>query len=230
MSTLNQRVSEISKRVQQKVGQRDKLLQLITECNSQQAILAISIDTVAKAKVLLEAFVKTTEGAVREYLEPTVTEALNFIFNQSLYFHIVFVERRGQVEIDFIILPNIDKENEYQSYVSDSTKSDELEELVKEYKELTFLYGGAIQEVLGVVLRFILVELLQIQGPVLLDEPTSAVHEEYAQKVGVFIKTLSERFNRQVIYVTHSQALAMAANKVYEVSLSGGESQVKEIV
>lgn len=78
-------------------------------------------------------------------------------------------------------------------------------------------------------MRLVLIELLQIEGPVCLDEPTSAVHEEYAARVGVFIKSLSERFNRQIILVTHSQALAAAANKVYNVVKHNEVSAVEEV-
>lgn len=230
MSNLNQRLVTVNQVLQQKVGLRQGVRNSLAAIDVKRLQLAAESGVVSKAKALLELFVKSTETAVRDYIEPTVTEALNFIFNQHLYFHIVFVDRRNQIEIDFIVLPTAEKEKEYQSYLLDIENcKDDFDTLVKDYKDLNFLYGGAIQEVLGLVLRVILVELLRIEGPVILDEPTSAVHEEYAQRVGVFIKTLSERFNRQVIYVTHSQALAAAANRVYEVTQHDGISQVKEV-
>jgi len=217
-------------KVQQTVGKRDSLVKDIVKSQRQEEEILLVVDRVTKAKFLLEMFVKSTESQVKDYIEPTITEALNFIFNQNLFFHIVFVSRRGQVEIDFIVLPNREIENQYQTYLTDIEKcKEELEDLVSSYKDLNFLYGGAIQEVLGLVLRLLLVELLQIKGPVILDEPTSAVHEEYASRVGVFIKSLSDRFKRQIIYVTHSQALASSADKCYEVKKVNEVSQVEEV-
>jgi len=37
------------------------------------------------------------------------------------------------------------------------------------------MYGGAINQVLSLVLRLVLVELLKVEGPIFFDEPSSAV-------------------------------------------------------
>jgi DNA repair exonuclease SbcCD ATPase subunit len=223
-------INNIYVKAQRLIGKRDTILENIDKFRKQENVSVLAADIVSKAKTLLELFVKGTENQIKEYIEPTVTESLNFIFNQNLYFHIVFVTRRGQVEIDFIVISTKEVEEKYQLYLSDNEKyKKELEELIDSYKDLNFLYGGAIQEVLGLVLRLLLVELLGIKGPVILDEPTSSVHEEYASRVGVFIKSLSDRFNRQIIYVTHSHALAASADKCYEVKKVDEISIVEEI-
>ena len=224
------RVSELEKQFLQKKGQRDLLNSNLVKLEQQEQETLISYDRYSKAKELLEYFVRTTEVRIREYIEPVVTEALDFIFNEPLYFHIVFVDRRGQIETDFIVLPNSEKEEEYKEYLNDLEKYEkEFDSLVKQYKDLNFLYGGAIREVLSLIIWLVLVELLQIKGTICLDEPSSSVHETYASRVGVFIKGLSERFNRQIIFVTHSQALAAAANKIYEVKKDKEISSVEVI-
>jgi DNA repair exonuclease SbcCD ATPase subunit len=224
------KVNEIVKKVNKVVGRRDELLEHLKSLQISEEDLKVKAFTVLKAKELLELFVKSTENQVKQYIEPTITEALSFVFNQKLYFHIVFVNRRGQVEVDFIVLPSSEVENKYQSYLEDNVKyEDELDTLAKLYSDINYLYGGAVQEILGLMLRLLLVELLDIKGPVFLDEPTSSTHEEYANRVGIFIKSLSERFNRQIIYITHSQAMASAANKVYQVVREKEISQVEEI-
>jgi DNA repair exonuclease SbcCD ATPase subunit len=230
LDTCVDTISTISDNIQQLVGKRDSLTNNIKRLQKESEKNESKLNIVMKAKILLEFFVKSTEVQVREYIEPTITEALNFIFNQNLYFHIVFANRRGQVEIDFIILPNTKKEEEYQKYILDIEKYEkELDEIVVNYKNIVFNYGGAVQEVLGLVLRLLLTELLQIKGPIILDEPTSATHEEYAIRVGIFIKSLSERFHRQIIYVTHSQAMASVANKIYNVTNNDNISLAEEI-
>jgi len=224
------KVNEIVKKVNKVVGRRDELLEHLKSLQISEEDLKVKAFTVLKAKELLELFVKSTENQVKQYIEPTITEALSFVFNQKLYFHIVFVNRRGQVEVDFIVLPSSEVENKYQSYLEDNVKyEDELDTLAKLYSDINYLYGGAVQEILGLMLRLLLVELLGIKGPVFLDEPTSSTHEEYANRVGIFIKSLSERFNRQIIYITHSEAMASAANKVYQVVREKEISQVEEI-
>lgn len=224
------KVNTVSNKIQQLVGKRDSLLKSIDNSQKQEKEYLLKTDIVIKAKTLLELFVKSTESQIQEYIEPTVTEALQFIFNQKLYFHIVFVSRRGQVEVDFIVLANSDVEEDYQKYLTDTEKyKKELEILIDSYVDITYNNGGSVSEILGLVLRLLLIELLRIEGPVVLDEPTSAVCEEYAGRVGVFIKALSNRFNRQIIYITHSKALASAANKIYEVVKNQDISIVEEI-
>lgn len=224
------KVNLLSNKIQQLIGKRDSVIKSINNLQKQENGALLGLDKIIKAKTLLELFVKSTEVQIKEYIEPTITEALQFIFNQNLCFHIVFVNRRGQVEVDFIVLPNNEVENQYQEYLKDNeTYKKELEEIIDSYTDIVYNNGGAIGEVLGLVLRLLLIELLQIKGPVFLDEPTSAVSEEYASRVGMFIKNLSQKFNRQVIFVTHSQALASAANKIYEVTKDKDISTVEEI-
>lgn len=228
--SYNEHLNKVNQTLQRQIGQRDVLLQNQKESEKKEANVINLLGNISKAKLLLEMVVRSTEIRVKSYIEPFVTEALDFIFNQNLKFHIVFIDRRGQIEVDFIVLPSNKVEEDYQTYLNDVvTYEQEFDQLVKIYRNINYFYGGAVQEILGVVLRLVMIELLQIKGPVCLDEPTSSFHEQYAARVGVFIKSLSERFNRQIIYVTHSHALAAAANKVYEVKKDRGISRVEEI-
>jgi len=216
ITLLTNRLDSFNDNLQKLLGKKESLEKSIQNKQKEEEKLLKDQDILNKAKKLLELFVKGTEVRIREYIEPTVTEALHFIFSQPLYFHIYFVSRRNQVEVDFVVLPSKAKEDEWQECLKNENE-DKLKELVDSYKDIFFNCGGAISEVLGLILWLLLAEFLNIKGPICFDEPTSMVHEVYASKVGMFIKSLSERFNRQIIYVTHSQAMASAANKVYEV-------------
>jgi DNA repair exonuclease SbcCD ATPase subunit len=227
LSSILQKVRNVELELTRKVAQRDtfvsqkesfqKLLQSIQE--------SLKVDT--QVQRLLEVFVKSTEVSVRNYLEPLVTEALDFVFNQGLKFHLLFTTRRNQVEIDFILLRDPESEELYQQCILQPEKSvKQLETLVRYTKQLNFMYGGAVNQVIALVLRLILSELLQIQGPIFLDEPSSAVGEEYSARLGQLLASLSERFKRQYILVTHSHSLASYASKVYEVEKINGISQV----
>ena len=178
---------------------------------------------------LLDLFVKSTEVNVKGYLEPLVTEALDFVFAQSLRFHLLFTTRRNQVEIDFIVLRNDEMEVLYQQCLGDPEKyARQLEQLVKGTKQIDFMYGGAVSQVIALVLRLILVELLHIEGPIFLDEPSSAVGEEYSARLGQLLSSFSERFNRQYVLVTHSHSLASYADILYEVEQVDGVSNVSQ--
>lgn len=228
INIITNKLNSSNDKLQKLIGKKEVLENSLKSNQEEEKRLLYLKEIVDKAKILLEVFVKSTETKIRDYIEPTITEALHFIFSQPLYFHIYFVSRRNQVEVDFTILPSHEKEKEYQNYLKNG-EDDKLEELINSYKDIVFNFGGSIAEVLGLILQLLLAEFLKIEGVIALDEPTSAVHEIYASRVGAFIKSLSDRFNRQIVYVTHSQAMASAANKVYEVKKINELSVVEEV-
>jgi len=179
----------------------------------------------------MEIFVKGVEYRIRDYIEPVVSEAFEFVFDQNLKFHLLFVNRRNQVEVDFIILRDDKTEELYQKCIQNPGKyTKQLESLVKETKNINFMYGGAVNQVLSLILRLVLVELLKVKGPVFLDEPSSAVSEEYNMRLGQLISSLSQRFQRQIVLITHSKTLASFAEKSYTINKINGISKTEENV
>ena len=72
-------------------------------------------------------------------------------------------------------------------------------------------------------------EFLKIQGPIFLDEPSSAAGDVYTERLGKLLTSLSERFKRQIIIITHSEKLASFAEKQYLVYKESNISKVKEL-
>jgi ABC-type sugar transport system ATPase subunit len=62
---------------------------------------------------------------------------------------------------------------------------------------------------------------------IILDEPLKYLSENYQEKGSAMIKEISQRLGIQFIIVTHEQTLASYADKVFEVSIKKGVSQVK---
>lgn len=228
IAQLQQRFNAVSRKVQQRVGQRDQLVSAEALLNMRSEQISHRINALIEGKQLLDLFVKSTEQRVRSKYEPVITEALHFIFAQELFFHLYMVNRRNQSEVDFIILRSKDSEDSYQEYIREGNDK-ELERLVKESKNINYMYGGAVNQVLALMLRFINAELLKVKGPIMLDEPSSAVGEEYSSRLGQLISSMSKRFNRQYVLITHSKSLASYAQKSYEVDQRNYVSFVKEL-
>jgi ABC-type lipoprotein export system ATPase subunit len=225
---LQNRLENISQQVQQRVGQYKQLQKVGEELSIQHLQTSEKLKNLIEGKTLLELYVKSTDKKTRQKFEPIITEALHFVFSQDLHFHLYLVNRRNQTEIDFIILRSAVSEKEYQEYVETNNEK-ELERLVKETKNILYMYGGSISQVLSLVLRFIIAELLKIKGPIILDEPSSAVDEDYNPRLGQLISSLSKKYNRQYIYVTHSKSLANFAEKAYSVKQENYISYVEEL-
>jgi len=224
------RLIDINNILQQRIGQRNIIVAKQSELLANQVQLKDTIQLYNSARRLLEIFTKGTEIKIRQYIEPIITEALDFVFDQGLRFHLLFITRRNQMEVDFLIIRNVETEKKFQIYVQDQTKyGKQLEQLVKETKNITDTFGGAVNQVLSCILRFVISELLHIKGPIVLDEPSSAVHPTYAIRLGQLISSLSKRFNRQYIIVTHSRELAEFADKIYEINQVKGISEAEEM-
>ncbi|MFW6025657.1 MAG: hypothetical protein ACOCRX_04880 [Candidatus Woesearchaeota archaeon] len=67
------------------------------------------------------------------------------------------------------------------------------------------------------------------KGFLILDEPVRQVHGTNITKVGNFIKEISKNFNRQMIVITHNEALATLGNKVFYVEKKDNTSFVQTI-
>jgi ABC-type dipeptide/oligopeptide/nickel transport system ATPase subunit len=229
-TALLDRVALVRKTIEYGITQRTTLRKKHVEIANSIRDAELLLENKKLAHKLLDLFVKGTEYRIREYIEPLITEGLHFVFEQNLYFHLYFSSRRNQLEIDFIILRNTSQEEQYQKFLNDDVKyHKKMEMLIKTYSGINDDFGGAINQVLGVLLKVIIVELLQVKGPMLFDEPTSMVSEEYAGRLGKLLSSLSRKYNRQYCIITHSNALAMCGDIKYNISLLDKVSKVVEI-
>ena len=221
MGNFPQRISDIKASLDRREGSRETLLLDRSRREEEIESLGKDIKLYGQVRQLLELFVKSTEHKTREYIEPLVTEALAFVFDQGLKFHLIFMSRRNQVEVDFVVIRDSEVEELYQLCIKDPIKNvKKLEDIAKQGRNINFLYGGAVNQVISLVLRIVIT----------LDEPTSAVGEEYSARVGQLVSSLSKKFGRQIILVTHSKTLASFADKIYEVEKINGISSAKEMM
>lgn len=92
--------------------------------------------------------------------------------------------------------------------------------------------GGGVSDVVSLALRLALLELSRprVEGPVLLDEVGKHISAQYAPNVAQFLKQYAEKTGRQIVLVTHMNALAEVANVSYRVSQENGVSEVQRYV
>jgi len=224
------RIAKISEKLNRKLGQREALQAALQKVLNEQIVNQEALQIIEQVRKLLEIFIKSTEARMRSYIEPIVNEALKFVFNQNLYFHVYLASRRNQVEADFIILRSEADEETYQKFILEPVKyAIPLEQLVKERKNLDDIYGGAVSQVLSLILVLVFAELLKVKGAIWLDEPSSAVHSEYNLKLGQLVSSLSRRFDRQYVIVTHSAEFASYSDITYRVKKIGDIATVEKL-
>ena len=228
---IEDRFEAVKKKVQEKSIKKAMILSDIEKKKDDIVWTKSELELKKLARSLLELFVRGTEKRIKDYMEPLINTGLFFIFEQPLHFYLHFSERRSQLEVDFVILRNNEQKEEYLKYCEDpDTYEKKLAAFVLEHTEINDTFGGAVNQVLGVLLKFIVAELLKVEGPILLDEPTSMVSEAYAGRLGNLIQSMSLEYHRQYIYITHSASLASCADKKYTVDMANTVSVVEELV
>jgi len=231
---IKERLQKIQKNVDYKIAQRDVYIKQKNGFETSLSAHEQSLKIKGMVRSLFELFVKGTEYRLREYVEPIINEGLKYVFEQDLFFHMYFSARRNQVEIDFLILRTKEWEEQYQVLIKATMANTEksaalkLANLAKESSDINDSFGGAVNQVLSVLLRIVIVELLKVEGPLCFDEPTSMISEVYAGRLGKLLDSLSRKYGRQYIFITHSHTLAACADLLYQVDLTDGISKVTE--
>lgn len=89
--------------------------------------------------------------------------------------------------------------------------------------------GGSIYEVIGICLRLVCLEVFDLKGPLVLDEPLRSVDETNLRSALEFILQYCRETGRQLIVVTHNEQIAGSADKLFEVIQEGGISSVRGV-
>lgn len=162
-------------------------------------------------------FVKTAEyqrDQIKKEFEKIVTQALQFIRNEEIYFEIDLEEKRGRAEAKFFI----------KTIRGGITTRTALEDT-----SLKDARGDGVSSIVRIALSVALMELSKRNGPLFSDEPAKEVSAEYVEKTAELLKKISEMFNRQIIMSTHIDAMTNYADKIFKIKLVGTESVVEVI-
>lgn len=141
-------------------------------------------------------------------IEEIVTSALTVVFGKDYKFRLSLEVRSNRPEVDYWL---------------------ESEGIVTQLKPPDYDRGGGVADVVSLALRLAVTELSEVRGPVFLDEVGKHVSAEYAPNVAYFLKEYSGKFGRQMILITHNEALAEIGEVSLAVSQTNGKSVVKAI-
>lgn len=159
-------------------------------------------------------FSKVSEYAreqIKQRIEETVTSALQAIIDdENMYFCVVMGERGSVPTAEWEVVSMYG-----QTEVSNSPEDSR---------------GGGIVDIVSLALRLVLLELSDTKGPLILDEPGKMISARYIEGVAYWLKQYAQKTGRQIIMITHNQALANVADKSYGVVKKDGKSEVFKIV
>jgi DNA repair exonuclease SbcCD ATPase subunit len=173
-------------------GQEKLLEEQLASNNKKLVALAHKKEVYTKSIEIITLIQETTQQQIREGFEKLVTYALQYIFAENYQFKLEFDRRGNLQECNFKFI------------------SPEGVEITDPMDAL----GGGIMDVASIALRVALLELHKPKNTsfLALDEPTRNVSAEFIPKCGNFFKELNNKLHRQIIVVTHQEALMAKAD------------------
>lgn len=204
---LTQRINSLQTKCQHARGalavlepQRDKVVADLVTLRSNMALWR-------QTGMLLSHLSEYARDSMRLRIEQIVTAALQAVFPEPLSFQVILRQVGGQPVADWEVV----------SVYGDTTVSNTPEDA----------RGGGITDVVSLALRIALLECLELDGPLLMDEPGKMISREYLPAVAEFLKSYARETGRQILLVTHHEALAEVADLGLRVSKKDGKSEVK---
>lgn len=206
---IETRLSRMKSRYEQGRGQLALLRSQIATVKGELRKAEADLEVWHQVQALFSRVSEFAREQLKRRIEQTVTAALQAVFDDDiLEFRVRLGERAGQPTAEWEVAGIYGNE-----IVANSPEDGR---------------GGGIVDVVSLALRLALLELSRPKpdGPVVLDEPGKHLSQEYAPNLAAFLKTYAGRTGRQVLLVTHNQALTEAADRSYRVEKVDGESRV----
>jgi DNA repair ATPase RecN len=154
------------------------------------------VETLEKCRVLIMEIGKTTQEQVKQYIEDTVTLALQSVYGHLYRFVVKFeYNKRDQLEVQFFL-----------------DKGGKLLELRKNTT------GGGVVDLCAFSMRMV-VWVLDDEKPsppiMIMDEPFKNVSAKFIASVSEVVKQVSQMLQIQFIIVTHNETFIINADKVH---------------
>jgi len=214
ITELEQRLKNIKDQFSQKKGKHKNFIENKEKKEKEFAKLEKQKERLEKARLM---FMKTAEyqrDQIKKEFEKVVTQVLQFIRNEEIYFEIDLEEKRGRAEAKFFVK---------------TIRGGIITRTALEDTSLKDARGDGVSSLVRIALSVALIELSKRDGPLFFDEPAKEVSAEYVENTAKLLKTISEKFQRQIITSTHIDIMSNVADKKFKISLEGTESVVEII-
>lgn len=197
---------QAEKRVAIRQGQKDTLQRQRDNAIIERAEAQKALDVNDLVQILLQKTSDFARQQAKKRIEDIVTSALTVVFGKDYGFRLELEVRSNRPELDYYL---------------------ESEGLVTQLKPPDYDRGGGVVDVVSLALRLAVAELEGVTGTLWLDEVGKHVSAEFAPNVAYFLKEYSAKFGRQMVLITHNEALSQAGDRSLVASQKNGKSEVR---
>ena len=198
-------LNSLRQKLERKKGQQTQLQADLQTAKSEEENISNEIINTEQAQAIIQIVAQKTQEELEYCLSEIVSLALSAVFDDPYKLKVNFVIRRGKTECDLLF-----------------EKNEEI------FDPLTSSGGGAV-DIAAMALRVAIWSLTQPKprNILILDEPFRFLSKEYQIKASIMLNELSRKLNLQIIMVSHSESLIEGADKVFQVSILKGISQIR---
>lgn len=197
-------LKELRNALEQKKGQRKQVLEDIEEVTAKQTKYKKELKYSEQARAILHKVAKETQEQLQYHISDVVTMAMETIFDEPYTFGLDFIIKRGKTECELYL-------------ERDGQKVSPLQNV-----------GGGALDVASFALRL---SLYTLQTPrsrptIILDEPFKFLSKDLLPRASDLLSELSKKLGVQFIIITHLDELTEGADKLFNVSIRKGVSNV----
>ncbi|WP_332648812.1 chromosome partitioning protein ParA [Lysinibacillus sp. 54212] len=211
MYQLNKVKTDLKRAAEQvtaKLAQRDLLAEQMEDAERRKARSEEQLAQFDLVQILLQATSDFARRQAKRRIEEIVTSALSVVFGKDYSFRVDINVKANQPVAEYFL---------------------ESEGVVTQLKPPDYDRGGGVADIVSLALKLAVAELSGVRGTLFLDEIGKHVSQEYAPNVAYFLKEYSEKFNRQIVLITHNQHLAEIGDVSLGVTQVRGTSKVTVI-
>lgn len=198
--------SQLRHKLEQRKGERKRIIEEMRKVEAEIDSLRYERELLEQSKEIIRKVGIETQKGLQYHVSDITSLALNGVFNDPYELNVNFVERRGKIECELLFA----KDGHVFSPLESSG------------------YGAV--DVASFALR---VASWSMQNPrsrnvIILDEPFRFLSEDRQPYASQILKEVSNKLGIQFIIVTHEDVLTQYADRVFEVKLRKGVSQVNQ--
>jgi DNA repair exonuclease SbcCD ATPase subunit len=200
-------IEDLSKQLLKKEGERDSVIQMISERETLIKRLQRDRKNTEEALRIIQLVGQQTQQNLERKISEVVTLALSAVFDDPYKFKVSFEIRRGKTEADLV-------------FGKDGATFDPMTEA-----------GGGVVDVASFALRIASWWLSspKSSNTIILDEPFRFLSKSLQPKASAMLAAISKKLGIQFIIVTHIDELKESADKIFLVEKRDGKSVVKEM-
>lgn len=189
-------IQQIQSNIDKIKGRKEEIQARLAENKVELRLLIKEKNILTKCTKLLAYISSVNEDKIVKLFEHTLSAALKDIFDDSYQFKFDMKTRRDSSACEFLI------------------QHDPLSRMV----DIVLCNGKSIQEIVAVIFRIILVKLdKKSRKIVILDEPLSGIEIERQRITSKFLADICNKFDIQLIVVTHSLEFVEHAGKIIDI-------------